>query len=40
MEVYNCMVKMVNRVELDVEERLSDHAYFYDAAVDEIRVCA
>ncbi len=40
MEVYNCMVKMVNRVELDVEDRLSDHAYFYDAERDEIRMCA
>lgn len=40
MEDYNCMVKTVNETELDPEEKLSDHAYFYDAAADEIRMCA
>lgn len=39
-EAYNCMVKMVNKEEVDIEEQLSDHAYFYDAVADEIRVCA
>ncbi len=40
MEDYNCMVQAVNETELDAEERLSDHAYFYDATADEIRMCA
>lgn len=40
MEIYNCMVRAVNETELDVEERLTDHVYFYDAVADEIRVCA
>lgn len=40
MEIYSGMVKIVNEMELEVEERLSDHAYFYDAAADEIRMCA
>ena len=39
-EVYSRMVKMVNKKEVDIEEQLSDHAYFYDAVEDEIRVCA
>lgn len=39
MEVYNCMVKTVNEMDVDEEERLTDHAYFYDGAADEIRMC-
>lgn len=38
-ETYNNMVKAVNETDVIVEERLSDHAYFYDAATDEIREC-
>lgn len=40
MEIYNGMVNMVNEMDVDVEERLTDHAYFYDGAADEIRMCA
>lgn len=40
MEIYSCMVKMVNEMDVDEEERLTDHAYFYDGAADEIRMCA
>ncbi len=40
MEIYSDMVKMVNELDVDEEERLTDHAYFYDGAVDEIRMCA
>lgn len=39
MEIYSCMVKMVNEMDVDEEERLTDHAYFYDGAADEIRMC-
>lgn len=39
MEIYNCMVKTVNETDVDEEERLTDHAYFYDGAADEIRMC-
>ncbi len=40
MEIYSGMVKMVNEMDVDEEERLTDHAYFYDGAADEIRMCA
>lgn len=40
MGIYSDMVKMVNKLDVDEEERLTDHAYFYDGAVDEIRMCA
>ena len=40
MEIYSGMVKMVNEMDVDEEERLTDHAYFYDGTVDEIRMCA
>ena len=40
MEIYNGMVKIVNEMDVDEEERLTDHAYFYDGAADEIRMCA
>lgn len=40
MEIYSDMVKMVNEMDVDEEERLTDHAYFYDGTADEIRICA
>ena len=40
MEIYSGMVKMVNEMDVDEEERLTDHAYFYDGTADEIRMCA
>lgn len=40
VEFYNCMVKSVNEADVDIEDRLSDHVYFYDAGADEIRMCA
>lgn len=40
VEKLNRMVKTVNEMDLDIEERLADHVYFYDARADEIRVCA
>ena len=40
MGIYSDMVKMVNELDVDEEERLTDHAYFYDGAVDVIRMCA
>lgn len=39
MGIYSDMVKMVNELDVDEEERLTDHAYFY-GAVDVIRMCA
>ena len=40
MEIYSGMVKMVNEMDVDEEERLTDHAYFYDGTADEIRMWA
>ncbi|MBD5503558.1 MAG: hypothetical protein HDR09_07395 [Lachnospiraceae bacterium] len=40
VESYNYIVKIVNKKFLDIEERLADHAYFYDAVADEIRECS
>ncbi|MBD5146845.1 MAG: hypothetical protein HDT21_13195 [Ruminococcus sp.] len=40
VESYNCIVKIVNKRFLDIEERLANHAYFYEAAADEIRECS
>ena len=34
------MVSEVNRTQVSAEEKLADHSYYYDAAADEIRVCA
>ncbi len=34
------MVAEVNRMEVLEEDRLADHSYYYDAAADEIRICA
>lgn len=40
MDFYNGMVKIVNEMDVDEEERLTDHAYYYDGTLDEIRMCA
>ena len=32
------MVREINREQVDPEERLTDHCYFYDAGADEIRL--
>lgn len=37
---FDMMVKEVNSEEVSVEERLSDHCYYYDAKENEIRMCA
>lgn len=37
---FDKMVAEVNEVQVSVEERLADHSYYYDAAADEIRICA
>ena len=36
MEIYSGMVKMVNEMDVDEEERLTDHAYFYDVICCEL----
>ena len=38
--VYDDMVTKVNEEQVCVEERLSDHSYYYDSAAGEIRMCA
>lgn len=38
-EAFSSIVKMMNETALDIEERLSDHAYLYNAETDEIRMC-
>lgn len=37
---FDDMVSEVNRTGVSVEERLSDHSYYYDARMGEIRMCA
>ena len=37
---FDMMVREVNTEEVGVEERLSDHCYYYDAKENEIRMCA
>lgn len=37
---YDDMVTKVNEEEVEVEEKLSDHSYYYDATAGEIRICA
>lgn len=37
---YSSIVKSINEEELDIEDKLSDHVYFYDAGADEIKMCA
>ena len=39
-DFYDGMVSTVNRTQVDVEERLTDHSYYYDASNSEIRMCA
>lgn len=37
---YDEMVSEVNRTQVSVEEKLTNHSYYYDAANNEIRLCA
>lgn len=39
-EELSCMVQEVNREQVDPEERLSDHAYYYDLEKGEIQIAA
>ena len=39
-EIFDRMVEEVNETQVDVEERLSNHCYFYDGQTGEIRMCA
>lgn len=39
-DFYDGMVSEVNRTQVDVEEKLTNHSYYYDSAVGEIRMCA
>lgn len=39
VESYNYIVKIVNKKFLDIEERLADHVYLYNAKTDEIKAC-
>ena len=39
-KIFDIMVSTVNKTEVDAEERLADHSYYYDAETDEIRICA
>ena len=39
-ESLDAMVRAVNATQVSVEERLSDHSYYYDAKAGEIRMCA
>ena len=39
-ELFDKMVREVNRNEVSVEERLADHSYYYDSRAGEIRICA
>ena len=39
VESYNYIVKIVNKKFLDIEERLADHVYLYNAKADEIKAC-
>ncbi|MDD3416093.1 MAG: DUF5688 family protein [Lachnospiraceae bacterium] len=39
-QTFDNMVKEVNSEQVDVEERLSDHCYYYDAKENEVRMCA
>ena len=36
---FDAMVKEVNETQVSEEERLSDHSYYYDSEMDEIRMC-
>lgn len=39
-ELFDNMVEEVNKTQVSVEERLTDHCYYYDGQADEIRMCA
>lgn len=39
-ESLDAMVREVNAAQVSVEERLSDHSYYYDGRTGEIRMCA
>lgn len=39
-EIFDNMVAETNSTAVDVEERLSDHSYFYDGKTGKIRICA
>jgi len=39
-EMFDSMVREVNETQVDAEERLSDHCYYYDGQTGEIRMCA
>ena len=39
-EIFDNMVEEVNEKQVSMEERLSDHCYYYDGQADEIRMCA
>ena len=39
-EIFDNMVAETNSTVVDVEERLSDHCYFYDGGTGKIRMCA
>ena len=39
-EIFDNMVEEVNEKQVSMEERLSNHCYFYDGQADEIRMCA
>ncbi len=39
-EAFDSMVAEVNEEQVDAEERLSDHCYYYDGRTGEIRMCA
>ena len=38
-ETFNSIVAEVNKTQVEQEERLTDHCYYYDAGRDEIRMC-
>ena len=39
-EYFDSMVEVVNKTQVRIEERLTNHSYFYHAETDEIRMCA
>lgn len=39
-KLFDSMVAEVNEAQVDMEERLSDHCYYYDGQKGEIRMCA
>ena len=39
-EYFDSMVAEVNKTQVSVEERLTNHSYYYDAESGEIKMCA